>query len=238
MPRANASGCNAAALLQPREENNGTQRSVRAFGSVAACLSHAQTARAAGRRFMGASGLPAVVVPLWRIASGAKISRRGGHVRKRGRSSSSRCMFLSGSKAFCLFRYAAAAAANTAGFAMAFTCIATPPPPRSFSAACRRPSSPSSSCSRWQMLLQLTIPTATYAFMTTIHNTSVHQPHNCLKEADELPVQNREGVGKSEKRWGNLRRLTSLFGLGGWTEIPLYFGTLLLQLTPLIIRKI
>ena len=61
---------------------------------------------------------------------------------------------------------------------------------------------------------------------------------NCLKEADELPVQNREGVGKSEKRWGNLRRLTSLFGLGGWTEIPLYFGTLLLQLTPLIIRKI
>ena len=127
---------------------------------------------------MGASGLPAVVVPLWRIASGAKISRRGGHVRKRGRSSSSRCMFLSGSNAFCLFRYDVAAAANTAGFAMAFTCIATPPPPRSFSAACRRPSSPSSSCSRWQMLLQLTIPTATYAFMTTIHDTAVHQPHN------------------------------------------------------------
>ena len=127
---------------------------------------------------MGASGLPAVVVPLWHIASGAKISRRGGHVRKRGRSSSSRCMFLSGSNAFCLFRYDVAAAANTAGFAMAFTCIATPPPPRSFSAACRRPSSPSSWCSRWQMLLQLTIPTATYAFMTTIHDTAVHQPHN------------------------------------------------------------
>ena len=56
--------------------------------------------------------------------------------------------------------------------------------------------------------------------------------------ADELPVYYRGGVGKSEKRrvgGGNLR---SCFGLGGWTEIPLYFGTLLLQLTPLIIRKI
>jgi hypothetical protein len=150
---------------------------MRAFGAVAACLSHAQTARAAGRRFMGASGLPAVVVPLWRIASGAKISRRGGHVRKRGSSSSSRCMFLSGSKAFCLFRYDVAAAANTAGIAMAFTCIATPPPPRSLSAACRRPSSPSSWCSRWQMLLQLTIPSRAGLCPSCHRHTASKQAH-------------------------------------------------------------